>query len=156
MVGQDKSRYSKFLKISAFSLITLNVLLAILTLPILFSSNENLSAFLFLLQRTALLPLTSFVLILWLINYWTNVAKNKQKVPSKDAEKKENNLMGRLIALGIGAILLLIYLVYEAFSKQYSKPYMSDTMFILMIVVIVLAIILGPFVGQIYKKIKAK
>lgn len=146
-------KYSRFLRISGLSFIVFNILLAVF-IPFLLSINKEFFTFLFILQRAVFIPLTSLVLILWLIDYWTNISRNKQKPKSEETEKKEYNLIGRLSALGIGTVFLLIYIVYEAFSKPYSGPYMSDTLFILMIVVIVLAIILGPLIGQIYKRIK--
>ena len=84
---ERQTKYSKLLSISVMTLIIFNIILAVI-IPFLISQSKEQFTFLFVLQRMILIPITSFVMFLLLIDFLTNYSKNKKKVLLKRMRKK--------------------------------------------------------------------
>ncbi|MDD5699595.1 MAG: hypothetical protein PHH00_00140 [Candidatus Nanoarchaeia archaeon] len=76
MKWKNRSRYSKAIAVLSILLIILNIILAII-LPLLVLSNEKLVRILYLIQMAGLLPITSFVLLLLMIDFLKRMQKKK-------------------------------------------------------------------------------
>ena len=106
----------RFLGICGLFLIALNILLAVV-LPIMLSTaNKELATILIMIQHYVLLPIFSVIGMLWIFAYIKN--KEKRKISSKEMEKNQYNIIGRLAVLGIAILFLMLYTAYEIFVNN--------------------------------------